>query len=384
MDPLLFALLVGWFIARGTVEDTAYALRGKTSPRQQYRQKYGPTAGSKIARAAADRIADRIAQGPKDKPPPRTKPKRESRFRQWARDVGEDAKRSARQGVNDFSAWRERRRTANDAGQAGDRTEPPGGVHGDHDTRRRWWQWHQPPPPQPETDPEPEHGPVYATAEREGPTMLTAGTGGDIPDVPPGVEDTPTRRGDGQPETDADRRFFDAREGGYTGWIDQDGHQVLDLDAWMAEQKRAHSSEVMDAELVEPSHNIGYLDPPSAHSCATDVRGSTQATATPIEEGTPQMSAPAEHGLAAYQNYAQELQTACDNAVTSIEATVASMEADEFSGTAVDGFRQAAEQFEAAKAAVAESIAALEQSNTVKDAYLAAQHTGSREAVLAE
>ena len=33
-----------------------------------------------------------------------------------------------------------------------------------------------------------------------------------------------TRRIDGQPETDADRRFFDLREAGYTGWIDQDGH----------------------------------------------------------------------------------------------------------------------------------------------------------------
>jgi hypothetical protein len=35
-----------------------------------------------------------------------------------------------------------------------------------------------------------------------------------------------TRRFDGQPETDPDRRFFDLRESGYTGWIDQDGHPV--------------------------------------------------------------------------------------------------------------------------------------------------------------
>jgi hypothetical protein len=34
---------------------------------------------------------------------------------------------------------------------------------------------------------------------------------------------TPSRRFDGKPETDADRRFFDLRESGYTGWIDQDG-----------------------------------------------------------------------------------------------------------------------------------------------------------------
>jgi hypothetical protein len=39
----------------------------------------------------------------------------------------------------------------------------------------------------------------------------------------PAIENT-TRRIDGKPETDADRRFFDLRESGYTGWIDQDGY----------------------------------------------------------------------------------------------------------------------------------------------------------------
>ena len=39
----------------------------------------------------------------------------------------------------------------------------------------------------------------------------------------------PTRRFDGKPETDADRRFFDLRESGYTGSIDQDGNAVAEL-----------------------------------------------------------------------------------------------------------------------------------------------------------
>lgn len=38
----------------------------------------------------------------------------------------------------------------------------------------------------------------------------------------------PTRRVDGKPETDADRRFFDLRESGYTGWIDQDGYAATE------------------------------------------------------------------------------------------------------------------------------------------------------------
>ena len=41
-----------------------------------------------------------------------------------------------------------------------------------------------------------------------------------------GNQDTRTRRVDGKPETAADTRFFDLRESGYQGPIDQDGHKV--------------------------------------------------------------------------------------------------------------------------------------------------------------
>src|SRR5438105_3512078 len=43
------------------------------------------------------------------------------------------------------------------------------------------------------------------------------------------VAGTATRRVDGLAETDADRRFFDLRQSGYTGPIDQDGHPVDQL-----------------------------------------------------------------------------------------------------------------------------------------------------------
>lgn len=33
-----------------------------------------------------------------------------------------------------------------------------------------------------------------------------------------------SRRFDGKPETDADKRFFDLRASGYTGPVDQDGY----------------------------------------------------------------------------------------------------------------------------------------------------------------
>jgi ABC-type transporter Mla MlaB component len=37
-----------------------------------------------------------------------------------------------------------------------------------------------------------------------------------------------SRRWDRGPETERDRRFFDQRERGWTGWIDQDGYPVID------------------------------------------------------------------------------------------------------------------------------------------------------------
>lgn len=40
--------------------------------------------------------------------------------------------------------------------------------------------------------------------------------------------DTTSRRVDRQPETEADKRFFDERESGYTGPLDQDGYRVTD------------------------------------------------------------------------------------------------------------------------------------------------------------
>jgi hypothetical protein len=44
-----------------------------------------------------------------------------------------------------------------------------------------------------------------------------------------------SRRADDKPETAADKRFFDLRESGYKGPIDQDGQPVEDLDQWIKE-----------------------------------------------------------------------------------------------------------------------------------------------------
>lgn len=46
-----------------------------------------------------------------------------------------------------------------------------------------------------------------------------------------------SRRWDNEPETAADKRFFDKRVSGYKGPIDQDGHKVKNVDKWAAKQR---------------------------------------------------------------------------------------------------------------------------------------------------
>lgn len=49
---------------------------------------------------------------------------------------------------------------------------------------------------------------------------------------------TTTRTWDGSPETEADTRFFDLRDGGYSGPIDQDGRAADTLTADDSGQRR--------------------------------------------------------------------------------------------------------------------------------------------------
>jgi len=61
-------------------------------------------------------------------------------------------------------------------------------------------------------------------------------------------ENTGSRRWDRAPETAADKRFFDLRESGYTGWIDQDGYAVADVDSWIEQQRDRRSDEHADSD----------------------------------------------------------------------------------------------------------------------------------------
>lgn len=69
--------------------------------------------------------------------------------------------------------------------------------------------------------------------------------------------ETVSRRFDGEPETDADRRFFDLRESGYDGWIDQDGHPV-DGPAFQQTAPEPEPVEDDNAGWYDPAHLTGH------------------------------------------------------------------------------------------------------------------------------
>lgn len=81
MDPFVFALVLAFMVCKSPVEDLAFAVRGKESPRLRHRRVVGPSPTSKLGHAATDRLAHLIA--PK---PPKPHP-----ARQYWRDLWEDA-----------------------------------------------------------------------------------------------------------------------------------------------------------------------------------------------------------------------------------------------------------------------------------------------------
>lgn len=68
----------------------------------------------------------------------------------------------------------------------------------------------------------------------------------------------PPRTWDGSPETPADTRFFNLRESGYGGWIDQDGYPMTDEqhEQWVAEQDRAHGAGIADKTYEQTRDEI--------------------------------------------------------------------------------------------------------------------------------
>lgn len=361
MDPFIFSLVVAWLLVRGSVEDTIYAARGRPSPRQQFRQRYGPSGAGKVARAASDRLAQRIAQ-----------PKGTGPARRYFSELWTDSLESAGQKRRERAERREARRNGEQS--------PP--------RETRWWQWRRPKPSEQPQRPE-QSEPVQASAERFPPgrgcwhDLCIATDHGNDPDT-----------------------HVDAT--GHT-WTERTGDQYCPHPE-CREYKAPHTHEddnVLDAELVDepaepaedgvadrPPDPTPKGDPatatvsPSDHDdpgalCLTDQPDSA------TENGAPSMSnnnvtiVAAEGSLAAYRGFAEDLQRTAADMVSALETTAASMASQEY-GEAVTGPMAQAQELAAQIAALMAAVnARLEESTTVADSYAAADHTGTKESLLA-
>src|SRR6185437_13471490 len=128
---------------------------------------------------------------------------------------------------------------------------------------------------------------------------------GDVPPLP--ADTVTTRRVDGKPETEADKRFFDLRESGYTGPIDADGNAVMSRT----------DGDGVPLPLLKGGTGIGTADDrtPSTEG-APPVAGTAEMNYTAALEAATQIQDEAEAGA----NDAKKIQDAADAAVNDIRA----------------------------------------------------------------
>lgn len=358
MDPFIFSLIVAWFLVRGSVEDTIYAARGRPSPRQTFRQQYGPSGPAKVAHAAGDRLAQRIAN-----------PKGPGPTRRYFSELWIDSMESAVQHRRERAVRREAKRNGD---------EPP-------PKQSTWWQWRRP-----KTEPAPEQpDPVRATAERVEPEPAPQPDRSDIVDAE--IVDGPdqagcwndlcvaTDHGDA-PDTHVDTT-------GYS-WTQRPGDEYCpypDCGEYAAPHTHDDGEAASDEGRSQPPDPTTEGDP----ATNTEVLSLTDQPDFATENGAPPMSndnvtiVAAEGSLAAYVQFVQGVMNASTSMVNALETTAASMKSQDY-GEAVTGpMAQAQEMAGQIAALMADVTARLEESTTVADSYAAASHTGTKESLLA-
>ncbi len=87
---------------------------------------------------------------------------------------------------------------------------------------------------------------------------------------------------DGQPLTAADKRFFDLRDSGYRGWIDQDGHALTDDEHERRMQDVRTCSDMSTARFDPPPAAKPYTPSPTStgvtvNSTIQEIRGTLTA-----------------------------------------------------------------------------------------------------------
>jgi hypothetical protein len=447
METFLFCLVVSWLCVRGSVEDTIYAAKGKTSPRQAYRQKYGPSGAARVGRATASRLADRI-ENPRGPGP----------MRRYFHELWEDSLTSA----TENRRQRAERKHREAQGLTGDVPETPDGQDGGKE-RHRWYQWHRPTPkPEPEPGQATEPSPVHATAER-----LDTELDAHWPTVDADTDLDHTRFG---PEAESQcpkcPGVIKPYEGANVSYDEGDGSAMVDTRCdrgcgissahyWRLtdeeyrrefghdfdedpEERFSHGMRVRHphfgtgtvhiADPDDPNEDrirevrwddsivadeldgvFGQLeilddDPPGPGATApapteptpdieegvpaspdTDHDHGSVSLIRPLPEGAPQMSTPTagEGSLADYIRYAQDMQQAATDMVASLETTAAGLATQEYGEDVTNPLQQAMEHANQIQALLAQAETKLHESEGVQEAYMAAMHTGSKESLLA-
>jgi hypothetical protein len=102
-----------------------------------------------------------------------------------------------------------------------------------------------------------------------------------------------TRRPDGKPETDADARFFDLRESGYTGPVDQDGRKPLIPASAPAPAVPARNGDTM-ASRINPDRR--------AHRAASSSGGTVPSEWGPVVATAADFEPESDEHLLAWMN----------------------------------------------------------------------------------
>lgn len=205
-------------------------------------------------------------------------------------------------------------------------------------------------------------GVVHRSHNERGEAIMAAARAGAVPEPGPYA---PTRRVDGQPETEADRRFFDHRESGYTGPLTRDGEKP-DMDD---PQQRADAETLAGmAERAEaepgPDSARNPTDPTAPPTEGASVSGDTSYTA---------IIARSQASVARADQRAAEIETELNQAINDADA----MQSAEVDSASLAEQMDLIDRLQALKAA---SSAVGEQS-TVVSSGVQQRHGGIQEAI---
>ena len=133
-----------------------------------------------------------------------------------------------------------------------------------------------------------------------------------------GYHARPSRRFDGEPETDADRRFFDLRESGYTGPVNQDG-RVPDMDD-PQEADAVRTLEAMRARAERTARNGTHSDGGSNVTTATTGEVTGYSAVLEITDAYKQRAEQEKDAAAEARAQAAEMRQAATNLCDGLQA----------------------------------------------------------------